>query len=69
MAARTRHKSSSHMSNYVGTGKELPPSELPTVRDLLRYGVMLKELSEQDKRNYVVDQLVGDMVVALKERW
>ena len=69
MAARTRHKSSSHMSNYVGTGKELLPSELPTVRDLLRYGVMLKELSEQDKRNYVVDQLVGDMVVALKERW
>ena len=46
MATRTRHQSSSHMSNYVGPGKELLSSELPTVRDILRFGVLKRELSD-----------------------
>jgi hypothetical protein len=69
MAARTRHKSSSHMSNYVGTGKDLLLTELPTVRDLLRYGILQRELSEENKRNYIVGQLVKDMVEVLQDRW
>ena len=59
MAARTTHKSSSHMSNYVGTGKDLLLTELPTVRDLLRYGILQRELSEENKRNYIVGQPHG----------
>ena len=34
------------MSNYVGPGKELLSSELPTVRDILRFGVLKRELSD-----------------------
>ncbi|XP_030289795.1 receptor-type tyrosine-protein phosphatase F-like isoform X5 [Sparus aurata] len=36
---------------------ELLVSELPTVRDILRYGIYLREQCEDDRRNYPVDQL------------
>ena len=52
------------MSNVVGTGKNLLPSDLPTVRDMLMYGLLQRELSEVNKRNYSVDQLVKDMMEA-----
>ena len=35
-------KSTFHLSNLVGTGRELLVPELPTVRDILRYGVYRK---------------------------
>ena len=57
------------MSNYVGPGKELLSSELPTVRDILRFGVLKRELSNQDRRNVEVDQLVETMVTAVQENW
>ena len=57
------------MSNVVGTGKNLLPSDLPTVRDMLMYGLLQRELSEVNKRNYSVDQLVKDMMEALQARW
>ena len=69
MSTKTRKKSGSHMSNYLGTGKELLPSELPTTRDLLRFGLLKREQSEEDKRNYTVDQLVKEMMRALVEQW
>ena len=37
------------------------PSELPTIRDILRYGLLQRELSEKDKRNNTVDELVTMM--------
>uniref|UniRef100_UPI00358F4F97 uncharacterized protein n=1 Tax=Myxine glutinosa TaxID=7769 RepID=UPI00358F4F97 len=66
---RTRMKSSSHLSNLVGTGQELLVSELPTVRDILRYGIYLREQSEDDRRNYPVDQLVSDIYPGLICQW
>lgn len=57
----TRTKSSSHMSKFVGNRQELLVSELPNVRDILRYSVFLREQSEDDRRNYQVDKLVGDI--------
>ena len=57
------------MSNYVGPGKELLSSELPTVRDILRFGVRKRELSDQDRRHVEVDQLVETMVTAVQENW
>ena len=69
MANRTRNKSSSHLSNYIGPGKDLVPSELPTVRDILRYGLLKRELSDQDKFHMEENQLVEMMVTALQEKW
>lgn len=57
------------MRTLVGTGWELLVSELPTVRDLLRSGIFLREKSENDRRNDPVDQLVGDIYPGLVSQW
>ena len=66
---RTRTNSSSHLSNLVGTGRELLVSELPTARDILRYGIYLREHSIDDKRNYPLDELIGDIYPGLICQW
>ena len=57
------------MSNFVGTEMELLVSELPTVRDVLKYGIYLREQSLDDKRNYHVNTLVGDIYPSLIDQW
>ncbi|KAI4816006.1 hypothetical protein KUCAC02_006125 [Chaenocephalus aceratus] len=44
-------------------------SELPTVRDILRYGIYLRDQSKDDRRNYPVDQLVGDIFPGVIGQW
>jgi hypothetical protein len=65
----TRNLSATHLSRYVGKGKLLLPSELPIARDILRYGIFLRETSDLNKRNYSVDKLVNDMTLALSAQW
>ena len=62
---RTRTMSSSHLSNYVGTGQDLLVSELPTVRDLLRFAIYLRDQSTDNRRNYPVNQLVQQIYSSL----
>ena len=57
------------MSNFVGTEMELLVSELPTVRDVLKYGIYLREQSLDDKRNYPMNTLVGDIYPSLIDQW
>jgi hypothetical protein len=45
---RTRYSTFTHLGNFLGTGRQLLPSELPTLRDVLRYGLLLRELSESE---------------------
>ncbi|KAI4831651.1 hypothetical protein KUCAC02_001187 [Chaenocephalus aceratus] len=66
---KTRATSTSHLSNLVGTGRELLVSEPPTVRDILRYGIYLRDQSKDDRRNYPADQLVGDTFLGLIGQW
>ena len=40
---KTRNETSTLMSEYLGKGKEMLQTELPTLRDCLRYGILLKE--------------------------
>ncbi|ROT70079.1 putative leucine zipper transcription factor-like protein 1 isoform X2 [Penaeus vannamei] len=40
-----------------------------TARNILRYGIYMSEQSEDDRRNYPVDQLVGDIYPALTGQW
>lgn len=40
-------------------------SELQTVRDILSYGIFLREESVDDRKNYQVDKLMGDIYPAL----
>ena len=48
---RTRQESSTKLSDYLGKGKEFNPTELPTLRDCLRYGILLKETNPEFMTN------------------
>ena len=69
MATKTRIKSSCQLSLFLGVGKELVVSELPTARDILRYGLLQRELSEQDRRNINVNEIVDKMMSAMVQQW
>ena len=45
---RTRLGTLTHMNNLIGSGRDLLPSELPTLRDVMRYGIFLREQSGED---------------------
>ena len=66
---KTRKKSGSHLSEYLGTGKELLVSELPTLRDILRYGLLVRELSENDPRNMTVKDVSKAIFDAVTSQW
>ena len=66
---RTRLTTFMHLSNLLGTGRDLLPSELPTLRDILRYGLLLREQSDNDTRNYSVSDLAKDIYPANLEKW
>ena len=57
------------LSSLVGTGREFLPSELPTYRDVLRYGVLLKERSEIDACHYPPIKIAKDIIPALLSQW
>ena len=66
---KTRLQAWTHLHHLVGTGRVLPVSELPTARDLIRYGLYMREISDQDRRNYSNDELIADVVTELLDRW
>lgn len=66
---RTRQGTLTHMSNLIGTGQEMLPSELPTLRCLLRYGLLLREQSCEDVRNYPLSNMAMDIYPELLKRW
>ena len=51
---RTRQEASTKLSDYLGKGKEFNPTELPTLRDCLRYGILLKETNPELQSNKVM---------------
>jgi hypothetical protein len=57
------------MSNFIGTGREMLPSELPTLRDVLRYGLLLREQSGENVRNYPAATLAKDIYPTVLEKW
>ena len=70
---KTRHASSSHISDYLGAGKELVPSQVPTLRAALQLALHLREgrmrIEEVDKRNYPVSELMSDVTIAVMKQW
>ena len=69
MQRKTRLSTFSHLASFVGRGKHFNPSELPTVRDVLQYGILLREQSEADKRNYSSSSLANDIYNELIMIW
>ena len=75
---KTRATSGTKIGDYLGSGKALLPSELPTLRSILRQGVLFKEekvMEESNRRtggrtySYGKDEVVTDMIEALKVQW
>lgn len=53
----TKRKKSSqgiftYISSFIGTGSDLRPADLPTLRDVLKYDLMLREQGVEDVRNH-----------------
>ena len=77
-AVKTRHNSGSgSLSEYLGGGTPLLPSELPTLRAALRQGLFYKEermLQEDSSKkgrsySYPMSELVQDMTTAVIEQF
>ena len=55
------------MSDYLGPGKKLVPSQVPTLRAALQLGLYLQgergTLEDLDKRHYPVSELMSDVTV------
>jgi hypothetical protein len=58
-----------HRSNLIESGRELLPYELPTLRDIMRYGILLRTQSGEDVRNYSADSLAKDIYPKVLEKW
>ena len=46
--AKTRLASSTKLANYLGAGKDFDSSEVPTLRDVLRKGILLQETNKKN---------------------
>ena len=59
---KTRHQSGSKLQDYVGPGKELNASEVPTLRAIIQKGILIKMLAliEEEKGKFTVP--VGDVI-------
>ena len=57
------------LSEYLGSGgTEFAPSELPTLRDVLLKGLLLKE-EQGNRHSYKVKDLSKDILPSLLEQW
>ena len=70
---KTRSETGSKVADYIGCGKEFSLSEIPTNRDVLCMGILMKEkkLLEDDvaMRNYPNKVLASDLAVNIIKQW
>ena len=70
---KTRHASGPKLGEYLGAGRDLLNSELPTIRDVLRLGIKYQEdkvYTEKKERNlYPVKGLIRDMAKGVNAMW
>lgn len=66
---RTRNTSGSNLSDLLGKGRELLPSELPTARDILQLGIYLKETDPRGPSKYPVSELINEIYIQTHLQW
>ena len=74
---KTRHTSGNKLAQYLGSGTALLPDELPTLRSVLRQGLLYKEerILQEDTSvscrsyTYSMHELTSDMVKAVRDQW
>ena len=69
---RTRQASCCKLSGFVGAGKEFSLADVPTVRSVIRRGLLLKEQKAAegvDTRNYPNKELARDLAPLIVAQW
>ena len=70
---RTRHSSSTKLAEYLGAGVELLPTEVPTLRDVLRKGLLIQEekmlLEGGGRKNYPVKDMIVELTTVVYSQW
>ena len=74
---KTRHTSGTKLEQYLGKGTALLPDELPTLRSVLRQGMLFKEerVLQEGKAvanrsyTYSVSEMISDMVKSIRVQW
>jgi hypothetical protein len=67
---KTRNETSTLMSEYLGKGKEMLQTELPTLRDCLRYGILLKETDPAFSNKFTPTSVLAKAIlIEIKQRW
>ena len=66
---KTSLASGTKMSDLLGPGKEFTLTELPTLREVLRYGIWLRQDTDEDQRNYNNKGMAKDIVGKVLEQW
>jgi hypothetical protein len=68
---KTRHEASTKLSDYLGKGKEMSQTELPTLRDCFQYGIFLRE-TNMDFMNHITHDtrvMAKEILNGIRERW
>ena len=70
---KPRHSSGSSMSSYLGPGKELIQTEVPTLRAVLRKAILIQEehmfQEGGDRRNLPVKEMIEQVVPFVIGQW
>ena len=70
---RTRHTSGTHFSECLGGEQELLPTKVPTLRDILRKGLMIQRemliMMKVDRRNFKVNEMADQLSDLVIKRW
>ena len=74
---KTRHTSGTKLEQYLGKGTALLPDELPTLRSVLRQGMLFKKerVLQEGKAvanrsyTYSVSEMISDMVKSIRVQW
>ena len=70
---KTRLSSGSQLRDYLGSGRHLLPSEVPTLRACLRQAIFFQEekviSSEVNRRNYQVKDMMNDVREKIYIQW
>ena len=64
----TRNGPSCPLSKVVGPGRALVVSELPTKRDILRLGLMLKETDPIPKNRFPITEFINKIYIELENQ-
>ena len=70
---KTRHTSGTKRSEYLGGGKELLPSEVPSLRAALQKGLLVQEefmfKDGGDRQNLTIRDTMQEVVGAIMKQW